>query len=394
VLNHDILIVGGGAVGSSLALALHEQGFDVALVDAVPAKQRYDSDKDNRVFALACGSQMILERLQVWPYVAAMATPIAHIHVSNQGSFGAVRMRARDYDHAALGFMLASSDLQKGLQDRLAQVAVTQYCPATFQSMHIESDHAHVVLHPAQTIRVKLVIAADGMRSPVRVAHQVGSTTRDFDQQAIVALVQLGRDHDYIGYERFLKKSAIALLPYGERQCALIWSVDNGQATQLLALDDVGFLNVLQQEFGYRLGRLQALGPRMSYPLCEVVSDRVFVDKTVFVGNAMQSLHPIAAQGFNLALRNAALLTDILVQAGADDWSSSEVLARYATLQGKDLSRTRTFTNTLVRFFDDRGVTQFAPVRGALLRAFNACPPAKRYLLNGMLKGVDLLSRR
>ena len=392
----DIIIVGGGAVGASLALALARYDFAIALVDGKQPEDRSPADKDNRIFALATGTKAILDRLGVWPLVKDFSTRIEHIHASNKGSFGAMRMHAADYDTESLGYMLACSDLQAALNKQLEEKSITQFCPATFKSQQTNDEGVLVCIDTMQgevELEAKLLIAADGANSFIRQAANIETIKKQFDQQAVVATVQLEKDHGLVAYERFLPRGAIALLPHGEKRCALIWSATSDDAAQLMAHDEREFLKTLQSDFGYRLGRLASVSKRMTFPLQEVVAQKSFEGKTVFVGNAVQTLHPIAAQGLNLALRNAALLADSLFETReqGEVWHSEAVLKDYDEKQVVDQQRTRSFTNALVQFFDDSGLAQFKFVRGSLLRAFDCCPPAKRHLLKGMMKGVDRL---
>lgn len=392
---YDVVIVGGGAVGTALALALARQNYSVALIDAQLLEERSNPQTDNRVFALAAGTQAVLSQLGVWSLVAKHAHAIEHIHVSNKGSYGAARLHAQDFDIAALGYMLSAVDLQRGLNEAVLKTAVDFYCPAQVVAIAHDDHEVRVdIERDGQRERLlgEFLVGADGARSFVREQLGIDSAVRRYDQQAIVALVDLEQAHEQIAYERFTTDGAIALLPYGVKQSVLIWSLPDTQASDLSALTDKQFLDELQHVFGHRLGRFAGLQKRISYPLVQVRAASVKSGRVLLLGNAAQSLHPIAAQGFNLALRHVALLMSFLEQAKEQGelWSGEDFLKGYVEAQAKDSDHTIFFTNTLVRFFSDEGITRFNTFRSGLITAFDLCPPAKRYLLKGMLKGVGL----
>jgi 2-octaprenyl-6-methoxyphenol hydroxylase len=392
---YDVIVVGGGAVGTALALALAQQNFSVALIDAQLLEERSNPQTDNRVFALAAGTQAVLTQLGVWSLVAANAHAIEHIHVSNKGSYGTARLHAEDFDIAALGYMLSAVDLQCGLNEAVLKTSVDFYCPAQVVAIAHDDNEVRVDIErdgQRETLLGEFLVGADGARSFVREQLGIDVATHHFEQQAIVALVDLEQAHEQVAYERFTSDGAIALLPYGVKQSVLIWSLPDAQASDLSALTDQQFLTELQRTFGHRLGRFSGLQKRISYPLVQVRAASVKSGRVLLLGNAAQSLHPIAAQGFNLALRHVALLMSFLEQAKAQGtlWAGEDFLNGYVEAQAKDSEHTILFTNTLVRFFSDEGITRFNTFRSGLIAVFDLCPPAKRYLLKGMLKGVGL----
>lgn len=378
--NADVIVIGGGHVGTSLALALRDKA-SVILIDTLAPVDRADPEKDNRMFALAEGSKRVLERLGVWDHLAKFATPIAHIHVSNKGSFGASRLHAADFDLPAMGYMCASTDLQTSLQQAAAQQVEHRY-PAT--CVDIQPKEGTITLNTGETLSADIIIATDGQSSMARQQLSIETHHKAYDQDAIVAKIQLAMSHHFTAYERFVDDGAIALLPYGPQTCALIWSLPSAQAEDFMAMDEAVFLQTLQQAFGYRLGKFQGLSPRFRYPLVQTQAERIHQDRVVLLGNAAQTLHPIAAQGFNLALRHVALLADLYTAYA----TPQALIQAYAASQSQDTQHTRLFTEGLVRFFSDPGIGQLHFVRGGLLTAFDLCPPAKRYLLKGVMKGA------
>ena len=381
----DVIIVGGGAVGTSLALAL-QQRATVALIDTLSPQKRANTEKDNRIFALAAGTKKVLEKLGAWRYVDALATPITHIHVSNRGSFGAARLHADDFDLAALGYMCAATDLQMGLQQAADRSSsITHIHPATCIEVTSTTEAVHIALSTGERISGKILIATDGEHSMVRKTLGINSTQKNYEQDAIVAKINLNIPHHFTAYERFVDDSAIALLPYGHQECALIWSIPSTKKNHLMSANDTDFLHALQDAFGYRLSVFQSLSQRFSYPLTYTKAERIHQDRIVLLGNAAQTLHPIAAQGFNLALRHVALFADIFSTSP----SPQAAIAAYAQQQASDTDNTLLFTQGLVRFFSDEGLGKSRLVRGGLLIAFDLCPPVKRYLLKGIMKGAN-----
>jgi 2-octaprenyl-6-methoxyphenol hydroxylase len=374
----DIIIVGGGAVGTSLALAL-EKKASVALVDTLAPQDRANPEKDNRIFALAAGTQKILDKLGVWSSLEPLTTPIAHIHVSNRGSFGAARLHAQDVDLPALGYMCAAIDLQKNLQQRADQSASIRHIyPATCTSFHSNKESVEVKLNTGETLSGKILIATDGEHSMIRQTLGINSIQKDYQQTAIVAKIKLNISHQLTAYERFVDDTAIALLPYGQQTCALIWSIPSTEKSRLMNMSDPHFVRTLQENFGHRLGIFQEISPRFAYPLMQKKAERIHQDRIVLIGNAAQTLHPIAAQGFNLALRHVALFADIFSKSN----SPESAIASYAQQQVNDTENTLLFTESLVRFFSNEGLGQSRVIRGGLLTAFDLCPPIKRRVLS------------
>jgi len=392
----DIAIIGGGVVGSSLALALTKIGYQVALLDQTPPQERTTTQTDNRIFALAAGSQRILSRLGVWQHLTTKAHTIMQVHASNKGSFGAVRMRAADYHLDALGFMVAHADLQAALNAEVAKAPFLSISPATFKGLSMSKPmHIHYEkLGQSHTLSADYVIGADGVNSAVRKVLGISAQTRDYQQEAIVTTIDLPQSHQHIAYERFIADGAIAMLPYGQKRCVMILSASTSATAPLMSQSDEAFLAAMQAQFGHRLGRFESLSKRISYPLIESIATQIiYQQRVVLLGNAAHALHPIAGQGFNLALRNIALLTDGLAQVKVEKLTMSEALDQYQKAQHIDLRNTRLFTNSLVDFFSQTGFGRSRLLRGLALNGFQCLPPAKRWLVKGMMKGAQHLDQ-
>jgi 2-octaprenyl-6-methoxyphenol hydroxylase len=383
----DIAIVGGGMVGASLAVALGGLGARIALIEAVPHDSALQPSFDERTTALSNGSRRILETLGIWGAVSSAATPIAKIHVSDQGHFGFARIDAAEQGLAAMGFVLPNRALGAALWPRLAaDPNVRVFCPA--QVLHVEATAQAVELQvsrtPAEsvTLETRLVVAADGVQSTVRRAFGVEAEVRDYEQTAVITTVLPQRFHDYVAYERFTETGPLALLPLADGRCTLVLTLKPAMAEAALAWSDDAFLAEVQRRFGFRLGRFLKVGRRVPYPLALSQSRRTSAGRCVIVGNAAQGLHPVAGMGFNLGLRDVASLAELIVErraAGHTDDGDPQLLADYDAWRAADRSGIIGFTDGLVRIFSNPlGAVQ--RLRNLGLLAFDLLPPAKTAL--------------
>ena len=300
----DVAIVGGGLVGASLALALAQLQLKVVLIEAHPFGVSGQPSFDDRTTALSNGSRRIFEGIGVWPLLAREATPIRRIHISDQGRFAFARLDAKEQQLQALGFVITNRIMGAALWRRLDEQSVTVLAPARVTGVELKPDHRRLTCqvgdHEISSIEAQLVIAADGAQSTVREAAGIGATRWDYEQQALVTNVFTQRFHDYVAYERFTAAGPLALLPMSEGRVGLIWTTAPQSSRELAELPDAEFLARLQDAFGFRLGRFTRVGARQLYPLSLTRSDEHIAPRLVIVGNAAQSLHPIAGQRFNL----------------------------------------------------------------------------------------------
>jgi len=311
-VQYDIIIIGGGLVGKSLAIALRDLNIRIALLESKPKHI-----PDARLFALNYSSCKLLTFLGVLPKQINHGAIIRQVHISHQNHFGAVRLKNTDARLPYLGQVIPSDQLEKSLDDALAHVTnVDIYQPAQLLEL---TSHDHYVDLKIKThenemhCSAKWVIGADGTHSTVRREIKSEEEIIDYQQTAIVTRVQLQRSHHNIAYERFCHHGAIALLPLTELECACIWSLDHDRACEFLALSDAEYLYSLQREFGYRLGRLQKISARHSYPLKMVKAKNAVSKRILLLGNAAHTVHPIAAQGLNLALYEVAELAEHII---------------------------------------------------------------------------------
>jgi 2-octaprenyl-6-methoxyphenol hydroxylase len=378
----DIAIVGGGMVGASLGVALDSLGLRIALIEAVPHDSTAQPSFDERTTALSNGSRRILETLGVWSAVSPAATPIARIHVSDQGRFGFARIDAAEQGLAAMGFVVPNRALGAALWSRLGQSqSVSVFCPA--QLLRVTSGEHAVELDVAagggvSTVRAPLVVAADGANSAVRAAFGIAAQVRDYRQTAVITTVLTQRFHEHVAYERFTPSGPLALLPLADGRCTLVLTLTPAMAEAALAWSDREFLAEVQSRFGFRLGRFLKVGRRVSYPLSLTRSDAISRGRCVIIGNAAQGLHPVAGMGFNLGLRDVASLAEVIAGHSGDPGAPG-LLAEYDAWRSADRGGIIAFTDGLVRMFSNPlGAVQ--RLRNLGLLAFDLMPPAKAAL--------------
>jgi 2-octaprenyl-6-methoxyphenol hydroxylase len=377
----DMAVVGGGMVGASLCVALAPLGLRVALIEAHSFDSATQPSFDERTTALSNGSRRILETLKVWNGVAAAATPIRRIHVSDQGRFGFARLDAREQGLAAMGYVVPNRSLGAALWARLQDCRnLRTFCPA--QVSHIRPDGECTAIKvtgadgTSTAIEARLIVAADGIHSAVRQAFGIPAESRDYGQTAIIATVLPQRFHDHVAYERFTEMGPLALLPLADGRCTLVLTLSSALAQTAMAWSDAEFLTEVQQRFGFRLGRFLKAGKRLAYPLALTRAARTSAPGCVIVGNAAQGLHPVAGMGFNLGLRDAACLAELLEDSDCGDPC---LLAAYDAWRAEDRRAIIAFTDGLVRIFASP-LGAVRRLRNLALLTFDLLPPVKAAL--------------
>ena len=383
---HDVVIVGGGLVGASLAIALARQGVEVGLVEAAPAGQM-PAVFDQRNLSFAAATVNALTALGVMQQLRTPTGPIRRIHISRQGDFGRVRLEAQDYGRATFGQVVVARDFGEALEARLDGLSgLTRYRPARFVDFAPdEAGHRALRIADAEgerTLHARLVVAADGTRSAVRAALGIGVDEHDYGQTLLVARVRATQAPDGTAYERLGDDGPTALLPRGDRHWGVVHGVAREQAETVAALDDAAWLARLQHAVGWRIGRLVASGERSAYPIVRVVAQRLVADRAVVLGNAAQTIHPIGAQGFNLGLRDALTLAEEI--ARGDDPGAASRLAAYAARRREDRERTLAFSDGLARLTANPSPL-LKPVRSAGLVAMEAQPSLQAFLVGGAM---------
>lgn len=380
----DVAIIGGGMVGASLAVALAGSGASTMLVEGITPGSSTQPSFDDRTTALGNASRRIFQSLGVWERLAAEAAAIRAIHVSDAGRFGFARLRAEDQGIEAFGYVVPNRVIGAALWGKLQQAPdVLLRVPARPDAVHIGDSGIRFVLGNEQ-VAARLAVAADGAHSVLRAAAGIDAEVEDYDQVAIVANVAADRPHDGTAYERFTESGPLAVLPLHDGSYGVIWTCNPARATEALSFDDATYLRELQERFGWRAGRFVRAGVRASYPLKLTRAATTVAARTVLIGNAAQALHPVAGQGFNLGLRDAAMLAEVIADARRDacapgDVGSPDLLRRFAAWRAGDRSGVVRFTDGLVKMFGDpRPAVGLLRNLGLLL--FDLSPPAKSAL--------------
>lgn len=351
--SHDVLIVGGGLVGASLAIALDRLGVDVGLLEAAPPGA-LPAVFDERNLSFAEATVHALSALDVLPRLRAPTGAIARIHISRRGDFGRIALNAADYGRAAFGRVVVARDFGDALEAKLQTLtALRRYRPARFLGFADDTDDGARIVRARGAdgefaLRAKLVVAADGAASAVRDALGIASDTHDYLQTLFVARLRCERAPDGTAYERLTDHGPTALLPRGDGHYGAIHGVARDEADAVAALDDAAYVERLQQVFGWRVGRMVSVGPRSVYPIARVLARDIVAPRAAVIGNAAQTLHPIGAQGFNLGLRDALTLAECIAES-RDDPGVDAALARYAQRRREDRERTVAFSDGLAR---------------------------------------------
>ena len=344
----DILIVGGGLIGAALVHALLPTGLTVLMIDNQGPKDRVDEEFDARSVALSAASVRMLKMLNIWSEMAGEASVIDSIHVSEQGRFGTAYLEPKGAE--PLGYVIDIQVMTQALYRRIDQK--TLLAPA--QLIAFDSSQRLATIQVGDTLRTvqaSLFVAADGSDSVMRSLCQLTAQVKDYGQHALVANIGLARPHKQVAYERFTSSGPLALLPLGSQRMALVWSLLPEDAARMAQLSDADFLRALSKAFGYRLGRLVKVGRRVVYPLRNIFMTEQVTDGVVFIGNAAHTLHPVAGQGFNLGLRDVAMLAQSLSRYGLDHPS---LLTHYCQSRQHDQRAITRFTDFLITLYSNQ----------------------------------------
>jgi 2-octaprenyl-6-methoxyphenol hydroxylase len=396
-MQQQVIIVGGGMVGLSLALMLAKSNIAVKLLEAVKYPNYddenvapYHSSFDARNTALSRRSVQIYQKLGLWEALQQHATPILQVHITEQGSFGKARLVAEQekvesfgqvIENAWLGRVLLTQVRQQPLIELIDGVQVTALTQDT-DHVQIEAMRNGEYIH---ALKSKLVIAADGRDSFCRQAIGVGVDEHDYDQVAIVTTVQTSKPHQQVGFERFSALGPLALLPLpGEYRRSVVWPVKKGTEAEWLGEEnDQHFLDALQETYGDRAGKFEKTGKRFSYPLAQVLAHKQAVGRVVLMGNAAHTIHPVAGQGFNLCLRDADVLVRFLMEqlAKSDDIGNPDNLLAYEQARLTDQQRVIKFCDSVVRGFSNQNPI-LKLLRNTGLVAFDVIPGIKPLVAN------------
>ena len=375
---NDILIVGAGPVGAVCELALRQQGIAAHVLEAQPE----DARADTRTLALAHGSRLILERLGVWDRLDDV-TPITRIHISQRGALGVARLSAEELGVPALGYVLPYAELTAALKQALREAGIAVEYGVAVDRIDSGAEAATLHTTDGRTLSAPLVAVADGGRGEQAPAPKF---ERDYDQMAVVCDVETELPHAGQAFERFTPEGPAALLPK-KNQYALVWTASNADAQRIAALPDSEFLAALYRHFGGRQGLFLNATPRKTFPLRLAWTGSETADRVVRIGNAAQTLHPVAGQGFNIGLRDAWELASLCGDTAASEIGSVAMLAAYTRGRRADVFGGLGFTDFLVRTFsNDIGLLRHA--RGLGLLALETLPPLKTFVARRMMFGA------
>lgn len=343
----DILIIGGGLTGATLMLALADKGYSCLLVDTHSLTNKITSNFDARSLALSPASVRILQMLKLWSLIEPDASAIKTIHVSEQGRFGGARLTSSQ--DKSLGYVVETQHINRALFALLDKDKIV--APAQLSALSKTEGIATIKTQTGErVIKAELIVAADGSDSMVRKLSKIPIKAKTYAQHAIVANIGLKRDHLGNAYERFTASGPLALLPMTQSRAALVWAMNPTLAKQLQQASGKQFLAELQKAVGYRLGRFQQVGKRAIFPLQHLTMPKKTAWPLVFVGNAAQTLHPVAGQGFNLGLRDVAALAQCIIQFGLDE----QMLEHYQMMRQHDTNAISYLTRGLVELFTSR----------------------------------------
>ena len=393
--NH-IVIVGGGPVGSVLALSLQQQNVPFMLLES---RIKGASHHDTRALALSYGSRLILEKLGVWPEVAAKATAINTIHISQRGGLGRTKLNATEHCQEALGYVLPYGALTQALDAALDlnnmqyEASVSEIVPNNIAAEVTFTQKVSMQEDVTQTIASPLVVVADGGRN-LNEINGISKETKEYGHDALVSKVTAQLPHNNIAYERFTPTGPMALLPNGETGFSLVWTGEKNSIDALLALDDTTFLSQLNDAFGDRVGRFLSIEKRLSFPLKLSRLKPSTAAHLAIIGNAAQTMHPVAGQGFNVGMRDAWTLASMIVDSSdnaigsgvGSAIGSAVMLNEYTNQRSRDTKGGILFTDLLVNVFGN-DIIGLQAMRGFGLGALQFIAPIKNSLVNKMSFG-------
>lgn len=400
----DIVIIGGGMVGASLACALLPVGgkekFRIAVIEASPASDPYQPSYDSRATALAYGSRTLYENMGIWEQLKPHLTEIKQIQVTDKGYFGSTTLKAEQEKVPALGYIVENQWLGEVLTSRIQQPDadnIELFCPAEVTTVKQSDGEMEVTIKQDDysfPISCELVVMADGGRSELREKMGINYNSTTYNQHAIIANISLDRPHEYIAYERFTDTGPLALLPLEDSEdqprSALVWTVPNEQVDEIMNLADSAFLARLHDRFGYAAGNFTKVGCRHSYPLKLSLAEEQVRQGLVILGNAAHALHPIAGQGYNLALRGAVALAEQLIKVRKQQVNLGDLsnLQQFHARQKFDQQRTIGFSDKTMKLFSNNNPL-LAISRNVGLQLLGACPPARKLFARSAM-GLDI----
>ncbi len=398
---YDLLIIGGGLVGTSLALSLRNSGLKIALIENQRHQDNDGDAFDARTIALSLGSCNILQRIGVWQQVEPTAAPINTIHISQTRCLGVARLEAQRFNRPSFGYTASANAIGQGLLKLLSDSKAIDYlCPAHFTGLNNNDDQGYTVdlIHQEQpiTVTTKLVVGADGAMSSVREALGISHTEKSYQQSAVCFTIECQKPHRNVAYERFTSDGPLALLPGLEsHQYCIIWTQPESTIEHVMQLDDVQVQKIIQEKMANRTGNVSRISKRSHYPLKLITIDKLVSQNALLMGNAAHTIHPVTGQGFNLGLRDVACLHNLIGHALKNHQAinSSQLLERYQQNRTKDHQQLIRYTDKLQALFRSNQPPGIKALRGLSLALFDQSPLLTEQLttFNMGLSGNDSL---
>lgn len=387
-LSCDIAIVGGGLAGASLAIALAPLGHAIKVIEAVAFKAARQPSYDDRTLALSHSSCRILDAIGLWPSLAGDATAIRKIYVTELERPGRVVLDPAEAGVTEFGHVVEARRFGAAVtqqMEREAQIEVI--CPARVTDIETGAQHTVLSLESdtgIRTLKTRLVVAADGANSFIRDHLHIPTRTRDYGQTAVICNITPSEPHAGRAFECLTPSGPFAVLPHIGKRCGLVWSVRNDEVEALLELDDADFLARAEKRFGTALGAFLKAGRRSAYPLRLVQAQTDVGERLIILGNAAHTIHPVGAQGFNLALRDAAVLAEVLADSDQTDPGEAGLLHQYSRWRKPDQRRTIAFSDGMTRLFSHPSPLASAIRTGGLM-AHALLPGMRRRLANASM---------
>ena len=413
----DLIIIGGGLVGASLACALSQSSLRIAIIEAFPFKSddsEYQPAFDARSVALSYTSKQVFEGMDLWSSINKLGVAaIKKIHISDRGHAGITRLNAEDENVEALGYVVETRVIGKALFDALnKQKNITLIAPAKLKTFDLNEEFASATIEvvdteqtnknnivESKTLTAKLLVAADGGDSVVRRLSGVRIKQRNYEQCAVIANVATDQPHNNQAFERFTDSGPLALLPMAATEneanrYSLVWTINSSEQESMMSWDDETFLLKLKERFGERAGQFLGVSSRHVYPLSLMRAKEHVRERLAIIGNAAHSLHPVAGQGFNLGLRDVAALSQVIIDAQRNnkEFSNLTTLQAYADWRRRDHIQTAMATDGLVRIFSNNFLP-LAALRNLGLLVVDTVPPLKKLFARHAMGFVGKLPR-
>jgi len=359
---YDLVIVGGGLTGASLAVALADSGLHIAVIEAYASDSKAQPSYDERTIALTYSSRHIYNQTGVWDStLAEEVCAIESIHISNKGHLGLTRLTHHDARTAALGYVVPTRALGAALHRRMTVAKnIKIFCPFEAMKVETQAEHATIDIKASgkqqQRLQADLIVIADGGRSPLLGALGFSGEKKAYAQSALLSIVRSNIPHQHKAYERFMQDGPLALLPMTGQRFAVVWTLDRASLAHVSTLSDNDYIAELQAAFGTRAGLFSDPSPRKAYPLTKSLLNTPYRERVVAMGNAAHTVHPVAGQGFNLGLRDVATLTELIFETldQQGDIGTQTLLETYQQARQRDTQRVAQFTDGLLKIFSHR----------------------------------------